>query len=312
MKKTGALLLCLVLCLPLALFACSYQGKEKSDGILIVSTIFPGYDFARQVCGQSAEVVLLLPPGAESHSYEPSARDIITISECDLFIYVGGESESWIDDILASLDKPVKTLRMMDCVDLSLEEVKEGMEGGHEHEHEPEYDEHVWTSPANALRIFNAVAGALMEIDPQNAEVYAQNADVYAAKLEGLDGRFEEFFAGVSNRLLVFGDRFPLIYFTREYGLDYYAAFPGCASETEPSAATIAFLIDKVKEKNVGAVFYIELSNHLIADRIAEATGAKTARFNTCHNVTKAQLDAGATYLSLMEENLQTLREIMR
>jgi len=309
MRKLIILLLCLVFCFS----GCGLESREDTGGLSIVATIFPGYDFARQVCGDSAEVTMLLPPGSESHSYEPSAKDIIKIQNCDLFIYVGGESDTWVENILSSIDEPVKTLRMMDCVEAVEEEIKEGMDHEEEKlEEDIEYDEHVWTSPKNAVIIVEAIAAAIAGIDPENAEVYLQNPDAYVAELERLDAEFEEFFAGVENKVLIFGDRFPMRYFVDAYGLDYYAAFPGCASETEPSAATIAFLIDKIKTEGITTVFYIELSNHMIADSIAEATGAKTALFYTCHNVTEEQLSGGASYVSLMEENLETLREAMR
>lgn len=313
----------LTLCALLAaavLAGCGEAGDTDKGRISVVSTIFPGYDFARQICGENASITLLLPPGSESHSYEPTAKDIIRIQNCDLFIYVGGESDTWVDGILESLEKPVRTLRMMECVETVEEELKEGMEA-HEEEHgeahdgehgeEVEYDEHVWTSPANAIAIMKALTEEISAADPEYADTYASSAALYIEKLEALDADFREFFAGAKSKTLVFGDRFPLRYFTDEYGLDYFAAFPGCASETEPSAATIAFLIDKVKAEKISTVFYIEFSNHRVADSIAEATGAKTALFNTCHNVTKEQLAAGATYYSLMEENLAVLRSAL-
>ena len=193
------------------------------------------------------------------------------------------------------------------------EEMLEGMqEEEPSGEHETEYDEHVWTSPKNAVRISRAIEKALCGIDPDNAAFYQKNADSYAAELESLDQRFRDFFAGVSKKIMVFGDRFPFRYFAEEYGLECFAAFPGCSSETEPSAATIAFLTDKVKSENISTVFYIEFSNHQVADSIAEAAGAKTALFHSCHNVSAQDQKDGATYLSLMEQNLNTLKEALR
>jgi zinc transport system substrate-binding protein len=294
------------------------KTKNNTENITIVATIFPPYDFAKQICGGAAEVEMLLPPGAESHSYEPSAQDIIKIQNCDLFIYVGGESDTWVDNILSSLDKPIKTVKMMDYINIVEEEAIYGIKTHHDEaaetkskNHEKEYDEHVWTSPRNAVLITQAITDAICEIDTKNVDLYRQNSLNYIIQLEELDSQFADFFDAVTNKTLIFGDRFPLRYFVDEYNLTYYAAFPGCSNETEASAATIAFLIDKVKEEHISTIFYIEFSNHKIADSIAEATNTKTALFHTCHNVSKEELENGATYLSLMKQNLATLKECM-
>ena len=280
--------------------------KLSGDGINVISTAFVGYDLARQVGGESANVSLLLPIGAESHTYEPTPRDIINISKCDIFICVGGESESWIDELISGENAPKKVVRMMDCVDVITEE--------HDHEHETgkiAYDEHVWTSPKNTIKILDEIKTAFVELDVENKEAYETNCGKYRAELELLDENFREFFGGFENPTLIFGDRFPLRYFASEYGIDYYSAFHGCSSESEPSAQVVASLIDKVKTENIPAVFYIELSNHKVADTIAEATGAKTALFNTCHNLTLSDFEAGESYLSLMKRNLETLKEVL-
>ena len=293
-------------------------AKEQSDGkIHVVATIFPAYDFARAVCGDAADVELLLPPGAESHSYEPTPQDILDVQNCGLFVCLGGESEAWVETILDSLDSSVETLKMTDCVKLLNEETMEGMtshedSGEHKAGEVVEIDEHVWTAPANAAKITLAIGEKMAELDSANAEVYRANAKQYAAQIGELDGEFQTFFSSVSNKTLIFGDRFPLRYFAEEYGLTCYAAFPGCSTQTEPSAATIAFLTDKVRQEDISTVYYIEFSNHLVADSIAEATGAGTALFHTCHNVSQADLDAGATYVSLMRTNLETLRQTMQ
>lgn len=311
MKKT--LITLLILTLAFGFFAgCADKSESDNTKINIVSTIFPSYDYAKQICGNAATVEMLLLPGAESHSYEPSAQDIIKIQNCDLFIYVGGESDTWVDDILSSLDAPVKTIKMMDCVTVVDEQTVNGMQEENADEHENEYDEHVWTSPKNAILITKTITDAICEIDTENAEVYRQNSSDYVAQLEELDKEFADFFATVTNKTLIFGDRFPLQYFVDEYGLNYYAAFPGCSNETEASAATIAFLIDKVKEDHISTIFYIEFSSHKIADSIAEATNASTSLFHSCHNVSQQDLNNGATYLSLMKQNLITLKEAMQ
>lgn len=315
MKKLIQILLCAVMAaFLLAGCGSNVSSSAPADGRLrIVSTVFPSYDFARAIAGEYADVTILLSPGMESHSYEPTPQDMIRIQNCDLFLYTGGESDAWVGDLLSSLDKPVNTVKMMDCVNVYEEEMLEGMqEEEPSGEHETEYDEHVWTSPKNAVRISRAIEKALCGIDPDNAAFYQKNADSYAAELESMDQRFRDFFAGVSKKIMVFGDRFPFRYFAEEYGLECFAAFPGCSSETEPSAATIAFLTDKVKSENISTVFYIEFSNHQVADSIAEAAGAKTALFHSCHNVSAQDQKDGATYLSLMEQNLNTLKEALR
>ena len=301
------------------LTACAGTPTDRRDDgkLHVVATIFPAYDFARAVCGDTADVELLLPPGAESHSYEPTPQDILDVQNCDLFLCLGGESEAWVETILDSLDAPVQTMKLTDCVQLLDEETMEGMTSHEEPESRGagevvEKDEHVWTAPANAAQITLAIGERMAELDGTHAETYRANAKAYAAKIETLDGEFRAFFNTISNKTLVFGDRFPLRYFAEEYGLTCYAAFPGCSTQTEPSAATIAFLTDKVRQERLSTVYYIEFSNHLVADSVAEAAGAKTARFDTCHNVSQAELDAGATYVSLMRQNLETLRSTMK
>lgn len=295
--------LCVIFTL-LSLFGgCETKPEEETkDGKLkIMTSVFPAYDLARQVCGDSAEVDLLLPPGSEAHTYEPTAKELIRLSGCDLFICVGGESEKWLDDVISSLGTGVRVLKMMDCVETALEENGEA-------EEEPEYDEHVWTSPVNAVKIANAICREVCAIDAENENRYKENTDLCETALYALDTDFRKFFAE-HDVTLIFGDRFPILYFTREYNVPHLAVFPGCSSETEPSAAILASLIDEVKEKDIPAVFYIEFSNHKVADAIAEATGAKTALFHTCHNVTPEEFASGVTYLSLMRQNLNTLAE---
>ncbi len=303
----------LLLCCLLALTGCgARETQEAEDGRLqIVTTVFPAYDFARAAAGELADVRLLLPPGTESHSYEPTPADILAVQDCDLFVYLGGESDAWVETILSAADRQGTDLRMLDCVDLLEEETTEGMET-EEHDHGPgdvvEMDEHVWTSPKNAAAITRAVGAALGQVDPAHGEDFTAGAEDYAGELEALDREFADFFASRPDGVLVFGDRFPLRYFAAEYGVEYYAAFPGCSTQTEPSAATVAFLTELVRDREVSTVWYIEFSNHLVADSIAEAAGAETAMFHTCHNVTQAEMDGGATYLSLMQGNLETLR----
>lgn len=309
------------LCALLLLTACGPDlPPEDSERPQIVATVFPAYDFARSAAGELADVTLLLPPGAESHSYEPTPADILRVQRCDLFIYLGGESDAWVDTILSAIEPRGDVLRMIDCVDLLEEETVEGMQGGHDHDHEEGHDhlgevlsmdEHVWTAPRNAAAVTRIIGQRLALLDRSNGEAYAAGAEAYALELEELDRDFAAFFDTLPDRTIVFGDRFPLLYFAEAYDLDYYAAFPGCGAQTEPSAATVAFLTRKVREEGLPAVWYIEFSNHLVADSIAEAAGVETAQFHTCHNVSRTDLEAGATCLSLMRANLEALREHM-
>lgn len=305
MKRLAALLLFCVL-----LTGCGPAVPEPAPGRLqIVAAVFPAYDFARAAVGDLADVSLLLPPGAESHSYEPTPADILRVQNCDLFIYLGGESDAWVDTILSAVEPKGQALRLTDCVELLEEEDHDH----HDHQHGAgevmEMDEHVWTSPANAARLTRTIGETLAGLDPVHEEAFRNNAEDYALQIDALDAEFDQFFQGLDSRTMVFGDRFPLRYFAEEFDLDYYAAFPGCGAQTEPSAATVALLTEKAR--GLPAVWYIEFSNHLVADSIAEAAGTQTAMFHTCHNVSRAELDAGATYLSLMQNNLATLREVM-
>ena len=335
------------------------QNKVENEKISVVATIFPQYDFVRQIAGENVKLKMLLKPGEETHSYEPTPQDIIAIQNSDLFIYVGGENDAWVEDILESMpDNGRKTLKLVDCVDTVEEEHVEGMkeERGHDHDHDEddaeheeheveheedeadheedeadheedevdheehgqeethsvhEIDEHVWTSPLNAVKIVEQIKEELCEIDSENASDYEKNAEAYVAQLKELDQEFQDVVDHSKRKLMIFGDRFPFRYFAEAYGLDYYAAFSGCASDTEPSAATMAFLINKVQDENIKTVLKMELSNENIAKAIAEATNADVKEFYSCHNLTAEQFADGETYLSLMEKNVETLREVL-
>ena len=268
---------------------------------------------------------MLLKPGEEIHSYEPTPQDIRDIQNCDLFIYVGGENDAWVEEILESMgEEAPETLRLMDMVEVYSEETVEGMQeekGAHEHEDEghdheedhdhEEADEHVWTSPVNAAVITARIAEAMEEKDPANAALYRENAEAYIGELKRLDDSFRRLTESAVRRTLVFGDRFPLRYFAEEYGLDYYAAFPGCSADCEPSAATMAFLINKVRQEQIPVVFCIEFSNGNIARAICETTGAAPMTFYSCHNVTADQMKAGVTYIDMMEDNLLVLEKAL-
>ncbi|MDR0786120.1 MAG: metal ABC transporter substrate-binding protein [Treponema sp.] len=296
-------------------------ARNANGNIAVTATIFPPYDFVRQIAGDKVNLKMLLPPGAESHSFEPTPQDIIAVQNSKLFIYVGGESDEWVERILDSMDvSNMKIVSLMDCVDVVEEEIVEGMEDEEAEEAfeaigietGPEYDEHVWTSPKNAARIVEAVTDALCETDAANAETYRQNAAAYTAKLNELDGEFHTVVDSALRKTFVFGDRFPFRYFADAYGLSYFAAFPGCSTETEPSAATVAFLIDKIKSEQIPVIFHIELSNERMADTIAEATGAKKLLLHACHNISKSDFDDGKTYLDLMQANVKNLQEALQ
>lgn len=289
------------------------NGSAHTEKLKVVTTIFPQYDFVRQIAGDKVDLKMLLKPGEESHSYEPTPKDIIDIQKCDLFIYVGGENDEWVEDILDSVDRgQLRTLRLVDCVDTVEEEHVAGMkEERHEEEEEGAFDEHVWTSPKNAVKIVENITEILCQEDSVNEETYRQAEKTYTEKLRNLDSEFRKVVKDAPGHTVLFGDRFPFRYFADAYGLEYYAAFPGCASDTEPSAATMAYLINKVKEEKIPVVLKMELSNDNIAKAIAEATGAEVKVFYSCHNITAEQFRAGETYLSMMEKNVGTLKEAL-
>lgn len=305
-----------------------YSGSEKqkdegtdSGKVSVVTTIFPPYDFVREIGGDRVELTMLLKPGEESHSYEPTPQDIIAIQNSDLFIYTGGENDVWVEDILESMpDSGMETLKLTECVETVEEESVrgDGEEDEHDHSHEEgdeesvhEIDEHVWTSPVNAAAITESICGMLCRIDPEYTEQYEKASETYCSELEKLDREFRSVTETAERHLMIFGDRFPFRYFADEYGLDYYAAFPGCASDTEPSAAVLAFLINMVNETGVPAVLKMELSNDQIANAVAEATGTEVKVFYSCHNLSAADFESGETYLSMMRKNVETLREVL-
>jgi zinc transport system substrate-binding protein len=288
----------------------SYVKVEDSE-LKVVSTIFASYDFSKEIAGEYGEVTMLLKPGAEAHSYEPTPKDIVAIEECDVFIYVGGENDAWVDNILKSVDtSDMVIIKMLDLV----EKYEENHEG-HEHEvneDHSEWDEHVWTSPKNAVIICEAITEAFCQVNPVREKDYNDNLISYTEKLNALDEAFRNAVENGNRNTLIFGDRFPLRYFIEEYDLQYYAAFSGCSTDTEASPSTIAFLIDKVKEEKIPVILKIELSSDNIARTIAEDSGAKVLTFNTCHNVTAKDFESGATYISLMEQNLEVLKEALK
>ncbi len=359
----------------------SASVAEENSHLQVVTTIFPQYDFARHIAGDRADVTMLLKPGEEVHSYEPTPQDIKKIQNCDLFIYVGGENDVWVENILDSVkgdQEGPQTVRLLALVETYSEEHLEGMmeEKGHDHEHESEGtaeedhdhdhkadasdqntkgtdthsthahsheeepDEHVWTSPQNCVILIEKLTEEFCTADPVNAEYYRKNGDAYRKEFEELDARYRDMAASAPRKTILFGDRFPFRYLAEELGLTCYAAFPGCSSESEPSAATIAFLIDKAAEEKLPVIFQIEFSNGNIARAISEAAelkmkinAAKQAeessggennsdlsaaeaggmkiqvlQLHSCHNITADEFKSGQTCLSLMTKNLEALR----
>lgn len=300
-------LIAALLCLCLMLCGCTAQPEKPHDEtkLQIVCTSFPAYDFAREIAGDRAELTLLIKPGSEVHSYEPTPKDMIRIQESDLFICNGGESEQWAKTLITP---ELNTIYMMGCVDT----VEESADGIYNAENgEPELDEHVWTSPLNAIKISEEICNALCKLDTDNAEAYKTNFTAYKAQLMALDREFRQVIKNSGKHTLVFADRFPMRYFALEYGLNCYAAFPGCSSETEPSAKTVAYLIDRVREDKIPAVLYMEFSNQKMADVICEDTGCKKLPFYSAHSVSAEQFEQGVSYLDLMRINLNSLKEAL-
>lgn len=300
-------LIAILLCLCLILCGCTAQPEKPHDEtkLQIVCTSFPAYDFAREIAGDRAELTLLIKPGSEVHSYEPTPKDMIRIQESDLFICNGGESEQWAETLVTP---KLNTIYMMDCVD-TVEESADGIYNAEDGE--PELDEHVWTSPLNAIKISEEICNALCKLDTDNAEAYKTNFTAYKAQLMALDREFRQVIKNSGKHTLVFADRFPMRYFALEYGLDCYAAFPGCSSETEPSAKTVAYLIDRVREDKIPAVLYMEFSNQKMADVICEDTGCRKLPFYSAHSVSAEQFEQGVSYLDLMRINLNSLKEAL-
>lgn len=339
MKKVLSVILAVVL-MAGCLSACSSGRKQPaadSGKIQIVTTIFPEYDWVMNILGDNsakAEVTMLLDTGVDLHSFQPTAADILKISTCDLFIYVGGESDEWVDDALQeATNKDMIVINLLDVLGDAVkeEEVIEGMqEEDHDHEHEDEddhdedheheegeveYDEHVWLSLKNAAVLVNNISDAIRKIDPDNAESYKKSAAAYVEKLNALDTEYEAAGSAASVRTLLFGDRFPFRYLVDDYGLSYYAAFVGCSAETEASFETITFLAQKVDELSLPAVMTIEGTDHRIAETIVQNTQTKDQQILTMdsmQSVTARDVTNGTTYLSIMQKNLSVLKDALK
>ena len=311
MKRGTALFAAFALCAA-CLAGCAAPDTPRGGKLRVVTTLFPYYDFARAITGGDAEVTLLLSPGREAHSFEPTPLDAVAISRADVFVYNGGESEAWVEDILGAAGESTgMVLRMMDHAETRAEEFVEGMQGAEDAEDsdEIEYDEHIWTSPKNAAALCEALCGALCAADEKNAETYRENCADYVERLRALDAEFLALRAGAKRDLVVFAGRMPLLYFCEAYGLRYRAAFHGCSSDTEPSLATLKYLIDKVADEHIPVVYAVDLDSKRIAEAVSEATGAAVGTLWSLQTVSRADFDAGETYLSMMERNLTALGE---
>lgn len=301
MKKILTLILTAVLSVSL-LAGCAAEPKkglpapnDAGNGkIKIVATLFPQYDFARQITGDKAEVTLLLPPGMESHSYEPTPSDVIEINDSDLFIYTGKYMEAWSQKIIDSMKDNGSHSFVLDASQ-GIDLVKD--------------DPHIWTDPLAAKQMVANILDALCSVDPSNAGYYKENAANYSKELDDLDAEFKSIVSSGKRNEVIFGSRFALYYFVKRYGLEYEAAFDSCSEETEPSAKTIVSLIEKIKKDKIPVIYYAEIEDPKVARSISAETGAKMLLFHSCHNVTKEEFESGATYLSLMKQNAENLKE---
>ena len=296
----------------------STSTENDPNKITIVATLFPQYDFARQIAGDKANIELILPPGVESHTFDPSPSDIITIHNSDVFLYTGSNMETWANNIIESLPDSVHVLNVSQGITLL-----KSPSGGHnhaedDHDHTSEelnadelnqYDPHVWTSPVNAKIMVQNILQTLCEVDPDNADYYTENENDYLSQLDQLDQEIRTVVANGNRKEIVFGSRFALFYFTHEYGLEYKSAFDSCSTEAEPSAKTVSELINEVKEKQIPVIYYEELTDPKISRSISEETGAEMLLFHSCHNLSKADFESGSTYLSLMKQNVENLKK---
>ena len=292
------------------------ESKEKEERLHIAVTNFASFDFVRAIAKDKVDIDLILGAGKDTHSFEPTAGNLVTIADSDVFIYIGGEMEKWANKIVESHDlEHVTMFCIADFVDKMEEQEVDGAEEEEEEEEiEGAFDEHIWTSPTNAIKMVNALRDLLIQKDSSNQEFYMQNAEQYVKEIDRVRSEIQAIVDGKVRNRLVFGDKMPMQYFLREFGITASAAFNGCSTETEPSAATIAYLVEKVKEEKIPVVLYIELNNGRVAKMIANEAGNGTVamQIQTIHNVTKEDFDHGETYVTLMERNLDVLKKALQ
>ena len=323
MKKVLSVIVCLLLALGVT--ACGNTANIiNGDKLKIVTTVFPVYDWMRELTAgnENAEITMLLDNGVDLHNFQPTAEDIINIATCDMFIYIGGESDKWVSGVLAQKqNENMVIVNLFDAIgsNIKVEEIKEGMQADGEEaedgeEEEIEYDEHIWLSLKNAGVICDALCARLCRADEKNADIYNANAQAYKQKLTELDESYAEVAESAKNKTLVFGDRFPFRYMTDDYGIDYYAAFAGCSAESEASFETCVFLAGKVDEKGLNCIMKIEGSDGRIAEQVKNNTKNKNAdilTLNSMQSVTNEQINSGATYLKLAADNLEVLKSAL-
>ena len=321
LKKIILIIIAILIVLGMT-FVIVRSGKSKqkdSNKIQVVASNFASYDFLRAIIGddENIQLTFLLGPGKDAHSYDPTAQDLITIQNADLFVYVGGEMEKWADKVLDSLENDnTKTICIADDVDTIEEKEVDGAEETEEEEEEEEgaFDEHIWTSPANAIKMVNSLEKAMEEVDNSNASKYKQNAEKYIAQIKEVDNKIQDIVDNKARDRLIFGDKMPMQYFIDYYNLEVTAAFNGCSTETEPSASTIAYIERKVKEEKIPVVLYIELNNGKVAKTIADeaGNGCEALQIQTLHNVSLDDFKQGETWVSLMTRNLDVLRKALQ
>ena len=290
------------------------QTEPDSKKLNVVCTIFPQYDFCREIAGDKIDLTLLLDSKTDLHSFEPTSEDILKISKCDLFINIGGESDDWAQDVIKSAQNDSLTvLSLMDTVETHQEEALEGQqaEEDEEKEHEHEQDEHIWTSLKNAILMAQAITDKLCALDKDNAEAYKANCEAYTKKLSDLEKQYADTISGAKTKTLLFADRFPFRYLAEDYGLTCYAAFSGCSAQTEASFETMAFLVNKVKEENLNYILMIDGSDGSVAESVSRQSGAGIKTLNSCQSVPPEDIENGVSYLSIMLDNLAVLREVL-
>ena len=304
MKKTAffSLIVLIIIIIFAALIVIGKNKSETPNNINITSTVFPYYSLVNDLCAENTNNLMLLKPGTESHTFEPTTQDIISIKNSDIFIYTGGESDKWVETILSAINTDkIKIIRLMDYIDPIINE---------QHDHIT-YDEHIWTSPKNAKKIVQIISDALCEVSPKQEGLFKNNLNNILTELDELDKQFERTI-NLSNKTVIFADRFPFSYFAKDYGLNYISAFSSCAEESEPTVQAMKNIINTINQQNIKCIFYIEFSNQKIADTITKETGTSKFLFHSCHNVTYEDFENNVSYISLMKNNLKNLKEAIK
>ncbi len=318
-KLLKILILC-ILCVGVFCSCARVETNKKDGSISIVTLGFPQYDIARAVCGNDANIRMLIRPGTEAHNYEPSISDIVAIENADVFIYNGGESDVWVDKILSSLrNRNIKIVSFMDVEKITLykeSSIHHSHSHGGEHIHHNKhkthsYDEHIWTSPKNMMVLVENVCDVLCEINPEMSNIYKGNAQKYLSGIIKLDEELEAIAGESSHKLIAVADRFPFLYLAKDYDIEYMALFSGCSPEGDAGPVYMAEMIGEIKHHSIDSVFHIELSNEKMADVICENTGAKKLLLHSCQNVSKEEFESGKTYLDIMKQNIENLKEAL-